>query len=115
MLAKMESAKMKLERIGDWQSFIDALGLLAFGVLLFPRLENYIDAAAVEAFLAQRDRQENPTMAVLANTYYTLTTEKRGQELSDVAFHCYTFGLPPTYSIIKNTPSAPSKIIERIG
>ncbi|RDX84409.1 hypothetical protein CR513_34541, partial [Mucuna pruriens] len=74
----LEEYERRFERTANWQTFIDALGLLAFGVLLFPRLEDYIDAAAVEAFLAQKDQGKDPTMAILANTYCTLDycTEK---------------------------------------
>ncbi|RDY00040.1 hypothetical protein CR513_16831, partial [Mucuna pruriens] len=57
----------------DWDAMIDILGLLLYGVVLFPCIEDYIDLAAIEVFLAKRNRGENPTMAVLANTYYTLS------------------------------------------
>ncbi|RDX68575.1 hypothetical protein CR513_52415, partial [Mucuna pruriens] len=51
---------------------MDVFGLLLHGILLFPHLEDYVDLAAIEVFLAKKDRGENPTMAILANTYYIL-------------------------------------------
>ncbi|RDX71628.1 hypothetical protein CR513_48996, partial [Mucuna pruriens] len=49
----------------SWQAIMDVLGLLIYGILLLPHLEDYV-------FLAKRDRGENPTMAILASTYYSL-------------------------------------------
>ncbi|RDY07884.1 hypothetical protein CR513_07941, partial [Mucuna pruriens] len=56
----------------DWPAFMDALGLLIYGILLFPQLEDYVDLAAMEVFLARKNKGENPTMAILADTYYSL-------------------------------------------
>ncbi|RDX71253.1 hypothetical protein CR513_49427, partial [Mucuna pruriens] len=35
-------------------------------------IKDYVDLEAIDAFLGKRDRGENPIIAVLANTYYTL-------------------------------------------
>ncbi|RDY12195.1 hypothetical protein CR513_03054, partial [Mucuna pruriens] len=51
---------------------MDVYGLLVYGIVLFPHLEDYIDLTVVDAFLAKRDGGENLVIAVLANTYYTL-------------------------------------------
>ncbi|RDX63819.1 hypothetical protein CR513_57699, partial [Mucuna pruriens] len=51
---------------------MDVFKLLLYGVLLFPHVENYVDLVAMEVFLARRNKGENPTMAVLADTYYSL-------------------------------------------
>ncbi|RDX78460.1 hypothetical protein CR513_41265, partial [Mucuna pruriens] len=56
----------------DWPAFIDTLGLLIYGILLFPQLEDYVDRTTMEVFLARKNKGENPTMAVLADTYYSL-------------------------------------------
>ncbi|RDX93920.1 hypothetical protein CR513_23757, partial [Mucuna pruriens] len=69
----IEERLLQFQEEQDWDAMIDVLGLLLYGVVLFPYIEDYIDLAAIEAFLAKRDRGENPTMAVLANTYYTLS------------------------------------------
>ncbi|RDX92564.1 hypothetical protein CR513_25290, partial [Mucuna pruriens] len=65
--------KLDLFRLGgDWPTFMDTLGLLIYGILLFPHPENYVDLAAMEVFLAKKNKGENPIMAVLADTYYSL-------------------------------------------
>ncbi|RDY13952.1 hypothetical protein CR513_01043, partial [Mucuna pruriens] len=51
---------------------MDALGLLMYGILLFPQLEDYVDLVAMGVFLAKKNKGENPAMAVLADTYYSL-------------------------------------------
>ncbi|RDY06372.1 hypothetical protein CR513_09630, partial [Mucuna pruriens] len=51
---------------------MDALGLLVYGILLFPQIEDHVDLVAMGVFLAKKNRGENSTMAVLANTYYSL-------------------------------------------
>ncbi|RDX70996.1 hypothetical protein CR513_49703, partial [Mucuna pruriens] len=57
---------------GDWQAVVDILGLLIYGIILFPHLEDYVDLAAIDVFLAVRYKNENPVPAILADTYYTL-------------------------------------------
>ncbi|RDY10766.1 hypothetical protein CR513_04656, partial [Mucuna pruriens] len=56
----------------DWPTFMDALGLLIYGILLFPQLEDYVDLVAMRVFLAKKNKGENPTMVALADTYYSL-------------------------------------------
>ncbi|RDX83015.1 hypothetical protein CR513_36120, partial [Mucuna pruriens] len=67
----------------DWLAVMDIFGLLIYGIVLFPHLENYIDLATIDTFLARRDRGENPIMEILANTYYTLNycCKKNGKSL----------------------------------
>ncbi|RDY02431.1 hypothetical protein CR513_14111, partial [Mucuna pruriens] len=53
--------------------------------MLFSHIEDYVDLAAIDAFLAKRDRGENPIIAaILANTYYSLNYyyERNGKRLS---------------------------------
>ncbi|RDX72164.1 hypothetical protein CR513_48399, partial [Mucuna pruriens] len=68
----LEERLYRLREEEEWSAVMDVLGLLLYGILLFPQVENYIDLAAMKVFISKRDRGENPTMAVLANTYYTL-------------------------------------------
>ncbi|RDY06272.1 hypothetical protein CR513_09755, partial [Mucuna pruriens] len=56
----------------DWPAFMDALGILVYKILLFPQIEDYVDLVAIGVFLAKKNRGENLTMAILANTYYSL-------------------------------------------
>ncbi|RDX72769.1 hypothetical protein CR513_47696, partial [Mucuna pruriens] len=69
----VEERLLQFQEEQDWDAMIDVLGLLLYGVVLFPYIEDYVDLAAIEAFLAKKDRGENPTMALLANTYHTLS------------------------------------------
>ncbi|RDY06424.1 hypothetical protein CR513_09588, partial [Mucuna pruriens] len=84
--SELEVSKQKKNRNrgdGDWLTFIDVYGLLVYNVVLFPYIEDYVDLAAIDAFLGKRDRGESPIVAVLANTYYTLNyyREKNGRGL----------------------------------
>lgn len=55
----------------DWDAFMDVFALIIFGVVLFPRDEEIIDVAAIDVFMAFKNRGENPTHAVLADLYYS--------------------------------------------
>ncbi|RDX91775.1 hypothetical protein CR513_26197, partial [Mucuna pruriens] len=71
----------------DWPTFMDVYGLSIYGLVLFPHGDDYIDLVVADAYMAKRDRGENPTMVLLANTYYTLNhyCERRGGYL-----RCYS-------------------------
>ncbi|RDX72740.1 hypothetical protein CR513_47728, partial [Mucuna pruriens] len=58
--------------IEDWDTLVDTLGLAVYGIILLPHLNDYIDLAAIDIFLAAKESGLSPTMAVLANTYYIL-------------------------------------------
>ncbi|RDX60130.1 hypothetical protein CR513_61758, partial [Mucuna pruriens] len=72
----LEERLLQLSKDGNWQTIVDVIGLLIYGILLFPHLEDYVDLITMEIFLAKRDKGENPTMAILANTYPLITTNK---------------------------------------
>ncbi|RDX90242.1 hypothetical protein CR513_27910, partial [Mucuna pruriens] len=69
-----------------------------------------------EVFLAKIDGGENPTMAILANTYYFLNycCERKGG-VSDIAPFYYTYGSQLIYSIARARPPAQSKISSGAG
>ncbi|RDY14359.1 hypothetical protein CR513_00582, partial [Mucuna pruriens] len=67
VLAQQREAK-------DWQAAIDTLALIIYGIVLFPRLEDYVDLAAVDVLLAVKEKNENPVPALLADTYHTLNS-----------------------------------------
>ncbi|RDX79699.1 hypothetical protein CR513_39840, partial [Mucuna pruriens] len=69
----LEQRLCQLQEDEEWPAVMNALGLLLYAILLFPRMEDYVDLTAMEVFVAKKDRGENPTTAVLANTYYTLS------------------------------------------
>ncbi|RDX76681.1 hypothetical protein CR513_43303, partial [Mucuna pruriens] len=54
-----------------------------YDVVLFPRIEDYVDLAAIDTFLGKKDRGKSSVVEVLANTYYTLNYchEKNGRGL----------------------------------
>ncbi|XP_014522137.1 uncharacterized protein LOC106778668 [Vigna radiata var. radiata] len=66
-----------------WETFMDVLALLLYGVMLFPNFKNFIDDAAINAFVGYKDRSENPVTAVLAEVYGTLhhCYEKKGGQM----------------------------------
>ncbi|RDX72485.1 hypothetical protein CR513_48025, partial [Mucuna pruriens] len=67
----------------DWLAVMDVYRLLVYGIVLFPHLEDYIDMATINVFLAKRDRGENPVIAILVDTYCTLNycCERNGKSL----------------------------------
>ncbi|RDX91777.1 hypothetical protein CR513_26186, partial [Mucuna pruriens] len=79
----LEERLYKFRQDEDWPAFMDVYELLIYGIVLFPHGDDYIDLVAVDAYLARRDRGENPIMALLANTYYTLNhcCKRRGGNL----------------------------------
>jgi hypothetical protein len=63
-----------------WESLEDILALLIFGLVLFPKLDNFIDTAAISVFWAAKVKEEDLVPALLADVYYTLhmRSEKGG-------------------------------------
>ncbi|RDX68202.1 hypothetical protein CR513_52826, partial [Mucuna pruriens] len=45
---------------GNWDAFIDILGLAIYKIILFTHLNDYIDLAIIDIFLAYRERGRNP-------------------------------------------------------
>ncbi|MCH95998.1 hypothetical protein A2U01_0016981 [Trifolium medium] len=58
----------------DWTAFTDVLALTIFGIVLFPNMDEYVDFAAIDVFLAVRNQGHNPVPAVLADTYCVLNS-----------------------------------------
>ncbi|RDX75439.1 hypothetical protein CR513_44664, partial [Mucuna pruriens] len=79
----LEERLHQLQKEENWSAIMNVYELLVYGIVLFSHLEDYTDLEAIEVFLAKRDRGENPTIAVLANTYYTLNycCERKGKSL----------------------------------
>ncbi|RDX95148.1 hypothetical protein CR513_22362, partial [Mucuna pruriens] len=70
--ASLEERLQQLQRKEDLLVSTDVYGLLIYGIILFPQIEDYVDLAAIDAFLGKCNRGENLIIIVLANTYYTL-------------------------------------------
>ncbi|RDX98698.1 hypothetical protein CR513_18339, partial [Mucuna pruriens] len=85
--ASLEDRLGQLQQEGDWRAFMHVYGLLIYGIVLFPHIEDYVDLGAIDAFLTKRDRGENSIIAILGNTYYSLhyCYERNGKGL-----RCYT-------------------------
>ncbi|XP_014515652.1 uncharacterized protein LOC106773479 [Vigna radiata var. radiata] len=69
----LEQYLHRLAEMEKWETFMDLLALILFGVMLFPNIENFVDNAAINAFMGYKDRPENPVTAILAEVYGTLS------------------------------------------
>jgi len=68
----------------NWETFMDVLAMVIYGVLLFPNIEYFVDYAAVDVFVASKTRSENPVTAILADVFGTLnlcSERKKGKML----------------------------------
>jgi hypothetical protein len=77
-----EESAHELAKVNDWDAFMEVLALTIFGVVLFPSADGIIDLAAIDVFLAFKEKK-NPTHAMLGNVYYTLNYchEKKGKRI----------------------------------
>ena len=55
-----------------WETFMDVLALILYGIMLFPNVENFVDCAAMNAFVGYKSRSENPVPTIVAEVYGTL-------------------------------------------
>ncbi|RDX71179.1 hypothetical protein CR513_49508, partial [Mucuna pruriens] len=81
-LVYLEERMELLSKNENWDAFIDVLGLAVYGIAIFSHLNDYVDLATIDVFLACQERGKNPIVAVLANTYYTIHSchdKKRGR------------------------------------
>ena len=65
-----EKAKALADQ-GEWTSFIDILALLVFGTILFPNVDELVDLAVIDSFLAYHHSKESLVIVVLADAYDT--------------------------------------------
>ena len=74
----MEKKAKALANQGEWTSFNDILALLVFGTTLFPNVDELVDLAAIDAFLAYHHSKESLVIAILADAYdmFDLRCEK---------------------------------------
>ncbi|XP_061338461.1 uncharacterized protein LOC133285268 [Gastrolobium bilobum] len=68
---------------GEWDTFIDVLALTIYGILIFPNIDEFVDFAAIDVFVARKFKRENPVPAILADVYYTLSFchERKGKRI----------------------------------
>ena len=64
----------------EWESCIDCLGLLVFGVILFPQTLDYIDLASISVFWGAEVFNTDPTITLLADVimHFTLGMKRGG-------------------------------------
>ncbi|KAG2390785.1 uncharacterized protein HKW66_Vig0252770 [Vigna angularis] len=67
----------------DWETFMDVLALTVYGIVLFPKVEGFVDYTAIDVFVAKKTRSENPVTAVLADVYGTMSFchERKGKKI----------------------------------
>jgi len=51
---------------------MDVLALTLYGVILFPNVEDLVDYATIDVFVAGKTRSENPVPTILADVYIAL-------------------------------------------
>ena len=83
----LEERARALASQNEWPPFIDILALLIFEVVLFPNVDDLVDLAAIDAFLAFHHNKESPVVAILANIYDTFD---RRCEKSNARIVCCT-------------------------
>ena len=98
----MEAKALEFSNYKEWESCVDCLGLLVFGVILFPRTLDYIDPAAIIIFWGAKVFNTDPTPALLVDIYYTLhmTYEKRRGTLNCCIPLLYTWFMTHLYKNI---------------
>jgi len=62
----------QLHEDGDWKTLMEVFALTLFGILLFPKAENFVDETAIRAFIAFKNHSENPITGILGDTYIAL-------------------------------------------
>jgi len=67
----LEAKARILASKGEWAPFIDILALLIFGGVLFPNVDELVDLAPIDAFLAYHNHKGSPVVAMLADLYDT--------------------------------------------
>lgn len=71
-MAYLERKAQELAKKKIWEKLSDMLALLMFGLILFPNLEGFIDAAAISVFWATRIFDEDYMHAILGDVYSIL-------------------------------------------
>ncbi|RDX76837.1 hypothetical protein CR513_43132, partial [Mucuna pruriens] len=71
-LSYLEERMSMLIKFGNWDLLADTLGLAIYRIVLLLHLNDYVDLAVIDAFIAVKEKGLSPTVVVLANTYYSL-------------------------------------------
>ncbi|XP_020208535.1 uncharacterized protein LOC109793476 [Cajanus cajan] len=78
--AYLEGYALCLAENEKWDGFMDVLALIIYGIVLFPNIEDFIDFAAIDVFLAYKHERRSLIPTILADTYHTLNLhhERKG-------------------------------------
>jgi len=68
----LESYLHQLADQENRETFMDVLALTLYIVMLFPNVEDFVNYAAIDVFIASKTRSENPVPAILADVYIAL-------------------------------------------
>jgi len=68
----LESYLHQLADQENWETFMDVLPLTLYGIMLFSNVEDLVDYAAIDVFVASKTRSKNPVPAILADVYIAL-------------------------------------------
>ncbi|BAT92692.1 hypothetical protein VIGAN_07149700, partial [Vigna angularis var. angularis] len=62
---------------------MDVVALTVYGVVLFPKIEDFMDYTAIYVFVARKKRSENPVTTLLADVYGTMSFchERKGKNI----------------------------------
>jgi len=82
-LSYLEGIARLLAARGNWETFMDALATMLYGIVLFSRCEEFIEFAAIDAFLAFKHRGESFVVSILADVLHTLNVchAKKGEKV----------------------------------
>ncbi|RDX92087.1 hypothetical protein CR513_25838, partial [Mucuna pruriens] len=84
----LEERLHQLLREEDWSAVMDVYGLLVYGIILFPHLEDYIDIAAIDVFLAKRDKGKK---SLHSTSKKTIRWYPKWNEREEVIVRCRGF------------------------
>ena len=67
-----------------WETFVDVLTLILYGVMIFPSIDNFVDFSAINVFIAYKINAENPLTTILADVYgnFNMCYESKNKKLS---------------------------------
>jgi hypothetical protein len=76
----LEKKAVGYVKTSEWKKLNDVLALLIYGIVLFPKIPDFIDLYALNIYLAVQIDEENPVPTLLADVYYSLDLrhEKKG-------------------------------------
>lgn len=72
-ISYLEGVARRMVGVERWGSFVDVLALLIFGIVLFPNVFDFVDAADINVLWDVKNQEVDPVPALLAGVYYTIS------------------------------------------